>query len=100
MILCLLASLFNWDYIITKWNLSRSEAYLDMNFLVTRNYSSLKILLERSDLIDKPINPYDINYWAEIKSKGQEIITYRNYINYRIAKMDNSNWKSFSIFPK
>lgn len=100
LILCLFASLFNWDYIITKWNLSRSEAYLDMNFLVTRNYSSLKILLERPDLIDKPINPYDINYWAEIKSKGQEIITYRNYINYRIAKMDNSNWKSFSIFPK
>lgn len=100
LIICMFASLLNWDYLIAKWNLSRPQAYLDMNFLVTRNYSSLKILLDRPDLIDKPINPYDINYWAEIKSKGQEIITYRNYINYRISKMNQSDWRSFCIFPK
>jgi Leucine-rich repeat (LRR) protein len=101
----LLFSGFNWDKVITRYNISHSKT-LDIEYLLYMSDTNIPDLLKLD--YDKKLigyvqsNNLSSGIQADLNERNYyESITYRNYLHYKIYKFLNSyqqyGWKSWCI---
>ncbi|MBS4012404.1 MAG: DUF4173 domain-containing protein [Bacteroidetes bacterium] len=94
-----LISLFNWDKIITRYNLSNSKNP-DIEYLSGLNHSGIPYLLKylettnNDETFHKPENEFDaFNYW--VPSTTSDIIYDKTYA--LLQKQESRSWRSYSF---
>jgi Leucine-rich repeat (LRR) protein len=98
-LICILVvlSLFNWDVIITKYNIKHSSN-LDYEYLLEMDDATLPYLLELS-VTDKTVStPYNNNYSSDAYFYDSPTFTHEvhKYTYEFLEKWDKSSWQSWN----
>lgn len=91
-------SIPNWDKIIVNYNMSHSQAFLDYDYLFTRDLNAVLPYMDDDNLKNRTIGNYKNYFW--LKSRYGDI-SYHDFLLKRIKKEKEKNskmdWRSWNF---
>jgi len=96
-ILLVLFSFINYDRIILRYNINHPEAFMDLDYLYSRNLDAVLSFAIQDEYLDKKIKGWPNHHWLE-KEYGK--ISYAELVRKRVAEwqanMESADWRNYS----